>query len=160
MSRLFAWSYYLVVWVSVRVRQQKWIFCRYSSLKKHLDQGFGKEKQSSGTGRKEDGQEKEGTPTKKGSRQNAFISTKILLMNVHQNNLLRRVFLSAKSVKTDQWTDLQLLKLLSVINIVQLKQWNRLFSWILNFALSLGIFFVWPDCFLVRSGLTWQMTCL
>ena len=72
------------------------------SLKKHLDQGFGKEKQSSGTGRKEDGQEKEGTPTKKGSRQNAFISTKILLMNVHQNNLLRRVFLSAKSVKTDQ----------------------------------------------------------
>ena len=26
------------------------------SLKKHLDQGFGEEKQSSGTGRKEDGQ--------------------------------------------------------------------------------------------------------
>ena len=57
------------------------------SLKKHLDQGFGEEKQSSGTGPKEDGQIwKEGRPTKKGSQQNAFN-------------------LSAKSVKTDQWTD-------------------------------------------------------
>lgn len=35
---------------------------------------------------------------KKGSRQNVFISKKILLMNV----LLRGVFLNAKSVKTDQ----------------------------------------------------------
>ena len=41
-------------------------------------------------------------PTKKGSRQNAFISKKILRMNTHQKNLLRRVFLSAKSVETDQ----------------------------------------------------------
>ena len=57
------------------------------SLKKHLDQGFGEEKQSSETGRKEDGQIwKEGKPTKKGSRLNAFNSR-------------------AKSVKTDQWTN-------------------------------------------------------
>ena len=35
---------------------------------------------------------KEGKPTKKGSRQNAFISKKILLMKAHQKNLLRRVF--------------------------------------------------------------------
>ena len=40
--------------------------------------------------------------TKKGSRQNAFISKRILLMKVHQKNLLRRFFFSAKSVKTDQ----------------------------------------------------------
>ena len=53
---------------------------------------------------------------------------------------------------------IQLLQLLSVINIVQLKQWNRLFCWILNFALSLGIFFVRPDCFLVRSGLVSDLT--
>ena len=39
---------------------------------------------------------------KKGSRQNAFISKRILLMKVHQKNLLRRIFFSAKSVKTDQ----------------------------------------------------------
>ena len=52
-----------------------------------LLQGDGEEKQSSGTGRKEDGQIwKEGKPAKKGSRQNGFNS-------------------SAKSVKTDQWTD-------------------------------------------------------
>ena len=44
----------------------------------------------------------EGKPTKKGSRQNAFISKKILLTNVHQKNLLRRAFLIAKSVQTDQ----------------------------------------------------------
>ena len=57
---------------------------------------------------------------------------------------------------------IQLLQLLSVINIVQLKQWNRLFCWILNFALSLGIF--WSDQTVSLSGqvwsLTWQMTCL
>ena len=45
---------------------------------------------------------KEGKPTKKGSRLNAFISAKILLMNVHQKNRLRRVFLSVALVKTDQ----------------------------------------------------------
>ena len=39
---------------------------------------------------------------KKGSQQNAFTSTKILVMNVHQKNHLRRVFLSATSVKTDR----------------------------------------------------------
>ena len=56
------------------------------SLKKHLDQGFGEEKQSSGSGRKEDGQIwKEGKPTEKASRQNTFISKKILLMNVSSN---------------------------------------------------------------------------
>ena len=53
---------------------------------------------------------------------------------------------------------IQLLQLLSVINIVQLKQWIRLSCWILNFALSLGIFFVPPDCFLVRSGLVSDLT--
>ena len=53
---------------------------------------------------------------------------------------------------------LQLFQLLSVINIVQLRKWNGLFCWILNFALSLGISFVPPDCFLVRSGLVSDLT--
>ena len=36
----------------------------------------------------------EGKPTERGSLQNAFISKKILLTNVHQKDILRRVFLS------------------------------------------------------------------
>ena len=56
-----------------------------------------------GTGRKEDGQiRKEGKPTKKGSRQNAFISTKIFLKNIHQKISSEESLLSATSVKTDQ----------------------------------------------------------
>ena len=43
-------------------------------------------------------------------------------------------------------------------NCTLLKQSNRLFCWILNFALSLGIFFVRPDCFLVRSSLVSDLT--
>ena len=49
----------------------------------------------------------------------------------------------------------------SSTNIVQIKQWNRLFSWILNFALSLKIL---SDQTVSLSdqvwSLTWQMTCL
>ena len=45
-----------------------------------------------------------------------------------------------------------------MIHIVQLKQWNRLYCWTPNFALSLGIFFVWPYYFLVRPHLVSDLT--
>ena len=75
---------------------------------------------------------------------------------------IRRIFWGESSLVRSQWRLIseliQLFQLLSVINIVQLRQWNRLFCWILNFALSLGISFVRPDCFLVRSGLVSGLT--
>ena len=79
-----------------------------------------------------------------------------------QRRFIRRIFWGESSLVRSQWRLIseliQLFQLLSVINTEQLRQWNRLFSWILNFALSLGISFVRPDCFLVRQGLVSDLT--